>query len=184
MEKEINENYDCLNETIKTTQSNTRTQLMNLALLNNSKNFKEVLENYYKLLKEESYSILFCDKFKNSYSIIIDLIIDSIKGRNGTNEDKIIERFENDNNYKEYTKNNWNWFVISNVIHQMFFNNNDEIELNKNGVSQTLEKIYKLKPDFKTNFKFELEKSKADIEEYVDDYELGDIIKAIKIYKK
>ena len=72
--------------------------------------------------------------------------------------------------------------MINNVIHQMFFNNNNEIQLNENGVSETLEKIYKLKPDFKTNFKSELEKAEYDIKRYVDRYKLGDIIKAIKIF--
>ena len=151
--------------------------------MNNSQNFKTFLENYYKLLKEESISSLFGDYFKNSYSNIIDLIIDNMKGKNGTDADKIIELKEG-KSYKVYFQENWNYFMINNVIHQMFFNNNDEIKLNKNGVSQTLEKIYKLKPDFKTNFKSELEKAKDDIENYVDDYKLGDIIKAIKIYVK
>ena len=63
-----------------------------------------------------------------------------MKGKNGTNSDKIIEHYEKDNKYIEYDKGAWNWFLISNVIHQMFFNNNDEIQLNKNGVSQTLKK--------------------------------------------
>lgn len=182
LEKEIKENYNCLNETIQTTQSNMRIQFLYLAL-NNSQNFKTFLENYYKLLKEESISSLFSDNFKNSYSVIIDLVIDSMKGKNGTDVDKIIESKET-NNYKKYNETEWNWFLINNVIHQMFFNNNDEILLNKNGVSQTLEKIYKLNPDFKTNFKSELEEAKTQIEKYVTDYKLGDIIKAIKIYKK
>ena len=149
--------------------------------MNNSQNFKTFLENYYKLLKEESISSLFSDNFKNSYSVVIDLVIDSMKGKNGTDVDTIIESKET-NNYKKYNETEWNWFLINNVIHQMFFNNNDEILLNKNGVSQTLEKIYKLNPDFKTNFKSELEESKTQIERYVNDYKLGDIIKAIKIY--
>ena len=104
-----------------------------------------------------------------------------MKAKNGTDTDKIIESKEN-NNYKKYNESEWNWFMVNNVIHQMFYNNNDEFQLNKNVVSQTLEKIYKLNPDFKTNFKAELEESKTQIERYVNDYKLGDIIKAIKIY--
>ena len=154
-----------------------RTHLIYFAL-NNSTNFKNILENYYKLLQEGGYSFLLDDK--NSYDIINELIIDSIKGKNGTNEDKIVE--SDKNNYKKYTPNEWNWFLINNVIHQMFFNNNNEIQLNENGVSETLEKIYKLKPDFKTNFKSELENAEYDIKRYVDRYKLGDIIKAIKIF--
>ena len=177
LEKEINDNYDELNKTIEKIQSDMRTHLIYFAL-NNSTNFKTILENYCKLLKESGYLFLFDDK--NSFDIINELIIDSIKGKNGTNEDKIVE--SDKNNYKKYTPNEWNWFLINNVIHQMFFNNNNGIQLNKNGVSETLEKIYKLNPDFKTNFKSELEKSKADIEEYVVDYKLCDIIKAIKIF--
>lgn len=177
LEKEINENYDELNKTIEKIQSDMRTHLIYFAL-NNSTNFKTILENYYKLLKESGYLFLFDDK--NSFDIINELIIDSIKGKNGTNEDKIVE--SDKNNYKKYDPSEWNWFLINNVIHQMFFNNNNDIQLNKNGVSETLEKIYKLNPDFKTNFKSELEKAEFDIKAYVEDYKLGDIIKAIKIF--
>ena len=154
-----------------------RTHLIYFAL-NNSTNFKNILDNYHKLLKESGYLFLFDDQ--NSFDIINDLIIDSIKGKNGTNEDKIVEGEAN--NYKKYTPMEWNWFLINNVIHQMFFNNNNDIQLNENGVSETLEKIYKLNPDFKTNFKSELEKAEFDIKAYVEDYKLGDIIKAIKIF--
>ena len=177
LEKDISENNDEFNKTIENIQSDMRTHLIYFAL-NNSTNFKNILENYYKLLKEGGYSFLLDDK--NSYDIINELIIDSIKGKNGTNEDKIVE--SDKNNYKKYTPNEWNWFLINNVIHQMFFNNNNEIQLNENGVSETLEKIYKLKPDFKTNFKSELENAEYDIKRYVDRYKLGDIIKAIKIF--
>ena len=177
LEKDISENNDEFNKTIENIQSDMRTHLIYFAL-NNSTNFKNILENYYKLLKEGGYSFLLDDK--NSYDIINELIIDSIKGKNGTNEDKIVE--SDKNNYKKYTPQNWNWFLINNVIHQMFFNNNNEIQLNENGVSETLEKIYKLKPDFKTKFKIELENAKYDIKGYVDRYKLGDIIKAIKIF--
>ena len=175
LEKEMNENYEVLNKTIEAIQSDMRTHLIYFAL-NNSTNFKTIFENYYKLLKEVDYSFLFEDK--NSYDVINELIIDSIKGKNGNNEDKIVEYGEK--NYKKYTQEEWNWFLINNVIHQMFFNN--DIQLNENGVSQTLEKIYELNPDFKTNFKSELEKAEFDIERYVDRYKLGDIIKAIKIF--
>ena len=184
LQKGINEKYDSLKETMQTIQSNTRTQLIYLVLSNNSQNFKAFLENYFKLLKEESNSSIFNDDHKNSYNIVVDLLNDGLNGKNGTDSEKIIEYHEKDNNYKEYNDESWNWFLISNVIHQMLFNNNDEIQLNKNGVSQTLKKIYKLKPYFKKNFKSKLEKAKADIEDYVDGYKLGDIIKAIKIYKK
>ena len=177
LEKEINDNYYELNKTIEKIQSDMRTHLIYFAL-NNSTNFKTILENYCKLLKESGYLFLFDDK--NSFDIINELIIDSIKGKNGTNEDKIVE--SDKNNYKKYTPIEWNWFLINNVIHQMFFNNNNDIQLNKNGVSETLEKIYKLNPDFKTNFKSELEKAEFDIKAYVEDYKLGDIIKAIKIF--
>ena len=177
LEKEINDNYYELNKTIEKIQSDMRTHLIYFAL-NNSTNFKNILDNYYKLLKESGYLFLFDDK--NSFDIINELIIDSIKGKNGTNEDKIVE--SDKNNYKKYTPEEWNWFLINNVIHQMFFNNNNDIQLNENGVSETLEKIYKLNPDFKTNFKSELEKAEFDIKAYVEDYKLGDIIKAIKIF--
>ena len=158
LEKEINENYDELNKTIEKIQSDMRTHLIYFAL-NNSTNFKNILDNYYKLLKESGYLFLCGDK--NAYDVINELIIDSIKGKNGTNEDKIVE--SDKNNYKKYDPSEWNWFLINNVIHQMFFNNNYDIQLNENGVSETLEKIYKLKPDFKTNFKSELEKAEFDI---------------------
>ena len=182
LEKEINENYDLLNEKIKEIQSDMRIQSLYFAFNVNSQNFKTILQNYYKLLKEVNPSFLsFYDEFKKSYDIIIDLIINSIKGKNGTNVDKIIESSET-TNYKKYDQTNWNWFLISNVIHQMFYSNNDDIELNEKGVSQTLEKIYILQPDFKNNFELELEEAKWDIRRYVDRCNLGDIIKAIKIY--
>ena len=181
IEKEIKENYDYFNETNQTIKSDMRIQSIYLSL-NNSQNFKTFLENYYKLLKECSYSFLFDDKFKTSYDHIIELIIDSIKGKNGTNSDKIVEKSET-TDYKKYNDSEWNWFLINNVIHQMFYNNdNDDIQLNENFVSKTLEKIYILKPDFKTNFKSELDRAKFDIIYYVDVFNLGYIIKAIKIY--
>ena len=181
IEKEIKENYDYFNETNQTIRSDMRIQSIYLSL-NNSQNFKTFLENYYKLLKECSYSFLFDDKHKTSYDHTIELIIDSIKGKNGTNSDKIVEKSET-TDYKKYNDSEWNWFLINNVIHQMFYNNdNDDIQLNENFVSKTLEKIYILKPDFKTNFKSELERAKFDIIFYVYVFNLGYIIKAIKIY--
>ena len=182
LEKEINENYDLLNEKIKKIQSDMRIQSLYFAFNVNSQNFKTILQNYYKLLKEVNHSFLrFEDKFKGSYDIIIDLIINSIKGKNGTSVDKIIESSET-TNYKKYDDSNWNWFLINNVIHQMFYSNKDDIELNEEGVFQTLEKIYILQPDFKNNFELELEVAKWQIKSYVEDYNLGDIIKAIKLY--
>ena len=55
LQKGINEKYDCLKETMQTIQSNTRTQLIYLVLLNNSQNFKAFLENYFTIERRKQF---------------------------------------------------------------------------------------------------------------------------------
>ena len=60
----------------------------------------------------------------------------------------------------------------------MMFSN--DIELDTNGVKQTLEKIYKLRPEFKEDYKLDLECQEYDIERYIREFKLCQIIKVIK----
>ena len=144
--------------------------------LNNSQYFKSILEDHYNQIKEKSFSTLFNEYYKESYNVIIDLIFDSIKKINGTKSDKVIEYSEGEK-YEEYIPNEWNWFLINNVIHQMIFD--DKIELSEYGVEETLEKIYEKKPYFK-QYKSKLEEAKRDIKGYVKGYKLCEVIKGIR----
>ena len=49
---------------------------------------------------------------------------------------------------KKNNDSEWNWFLINNVIYEMFFY---DIKLNEDDVDETLENIYKLNPEFKKN---------------------------------
>ena len=145
--------------------------------------FRNMMENRYEKIKDKNaYSALFSNFYKESYSIIVGLLYEHSKGKNGKDKNKIIE-WINGKKYSRYDDSNWNWFLITNVIYQMLYS--DEVELNEEGVEQTLEKIYKLMPTFK-NYKNKLYKAKKDIKAYLKDYELYEVIKAIKsiIYPK
>ena len=54
------------------------------------------------------------------------------------------------------------------------------MDLDVNGVKQTLEKIYKLRPEFKEDYKFDLECQEYDIEKYIREFKICQIIKGIK----
>ena len=55
-----------------------------------------------------------------------------------------------------------------------------DIEPNEIGVSQTLKKIYLLKPEFKQNFKFKLGNAEKNNKNYIKEYKLSDILNGIK----
>lgn len=168
-----------LDQKIEENIANVQMQILFLTF-NNFQNFKGILQAHYDKLAEESTSNLFSEKYKESYNTIIDFIFQNVKGENGKDKTKIIEFSGNTKykKYKEYDHSNWNAFLINNVIYQMIFD--EDAELNENEVEKTLERIYSLKPDFKKLFKSELEKALSDIKEYVKDYNLGNVIKGIK----
>ena len=56
----------------------------------------------------------------------------------------------------------------------------NDIEPNESGVSQTLEKIYLSKPEFKQNFKLELGNAVNNNKNYIKEYKLIDILNGIK----
>ena len=138
-----------------------QTQLLFLTS-NDFENFKSILQAHYNYLSEFNQSVLFKDHYKLSYECIIDFIFQNIRGKNGIDSNKIFEFEMND--YKEYTNGTWNAFLINNVLFQMLFSN--DIELNLDGIEKTLEKIYKLKPEFKNDYEFQLEKPVEDIKRY------------------
>ena len=57
-----------------------------------------------------------------------------------------------------------------------------DIVLSENGVEQTMEKIYKLRPEFKEDYKFKLEWSKSDIERYIVEFKICQIITVVAHY--
>ena len=173
---ENEDNLSKLDQKIEENIANVQMQILFLTF-NNFQNFKSILQAHYDKLAKESTSVLFREKYKGSYNAIIELIFQSVKGENGKDITKIIE-FSGNTKYKEYTQENWNWFLINNVIYQMIFD--EDAELNENEVEKTLETIYSLKPDFKKLFKSKLERSLKDIKSYVKDYNLGNVIKGIK----
>ena len=142
---------------------------------NNLGNFKIPFEEYYNRLKQNSDSNLFTEYYKCSFDIIVQSIFEIIKRNKDKDNNKIIE-YSGGIEYKSYTNQNWNWFLINNVIYQMIF---CDIKLNEDGVDETLDNIYELNQDFK-KYKSELEKSKSDIKTYVKEYRLGNILEGIK----
>ena len=130
-------------------------------------------------MEESSNSALFNPSYKESYNVITDVIFENINLKNGTNINEIKHfNIKNEKSFKEYDKGNWNAFLINNVIFNMIFD--DEIELNKNGVEQTLKKIYKLDSELEKNYNSILEKAENDIKQYIEDFKVCDIIKGIK----
>lgn len=146
---------------------------------NNFENFKTIFEEYYNKLprRYSGFSNLFDDK--PSYNNIVEIIFENIKRNKEGNNKKIIEHSEN-KKYERYDASEWNWFLINNVIYQMFF---CDIKLNEEGVEEALKNIYKINQDFEKKYKSKLESAKYDIKAYVKDYELGKLIGAIKNFK-
>ena len=182
LKNDIINNSDNINELRNKLEkyiSNTKENLIFLAY-NNSENFKNIFELYYKKIKNEKTFLLTEEEYKTSYDNVVDCIFNTVTGKNGDDPNKVIE-FESNYDYKEYkkyVKNEWNWFMINNVIFQMMFSN--DIELDVNGVEQTLEKIYKLRPEFKEDYKFDLECQILDIKIYIEEFKICQIIKVIK----
>ena len=183
LKNDIINNSDNINELRNKLEkyiSNTKENLIFLAY-NNSENFKNIFELYYKKIqKGKTFFLTDEKKYKSSYDSIVDCIFNTVTGKNGDDPNKVIE-FESNYDYKEYKKydaNEWNWFIINNVIFQMMFSN--DIELDTNGVKQTLEKIYKLRPEFKEDYKFDLECQILDIIRYILEFKICQIIKGIK----
>ncbi len=182
LKNDIINNSDNINELRNKLEkyiSNTKENLIFLAY-NNSENFKNIFELYYKKIKNGTLFLFDEKKYKSSYDSIVDCIFNTVTGKNGDAPNKVIE-FESNYDYKEYkkyVKNEWNWFIINNVIFQMMFSN--DIELDVNGVKQTLEKIYKLRPEFKEDYKFDLECKILDIIIYIEEFKICQIIKVIK----
>ena len=58
-----------------------------------------------------------------------------------------------------------------------------DIKLSEDGLDEALENIYKLNPEFKRKFKSELELSKKDIQIYLKDFKLAEVIRGIKSLK-
>ena len=183
LKNDIINNSDNINELRNKLEkyiSNTKENLIFLAY-NNSENFKNIFELYYKKIqKVKTFFLTEEEKYKTSYDSIVDCIFNTVTGKNGDEPNKVIE-FESNYDYKKYKKydaNEWNWFIINNVIFQMMFSN--DIELDVNGVKQTLEKIYKLRPEFKEDYKFDLERQEFDIIRYIWEFKICQIIKGIK----
>ena len=182
LKNDIINNSDNINELRNKLEkyiSNTKENLIFLAY-NNSENFKNIFELYYKKIKNEKTMLLTEEEYKRSYDNVVDCIFDTVTGKNGDDPNKVIE-FELNYDYKKYKKyeaNEWNWFIINNMIFQMMFSN--DVDLDVNGVEQTLEKIYKLRPEFKEDYKFDLERQEFDIIRYIWEFKICQIIKGIK----
>ena len=146
--------------------------------LKNPQNFKCVLENHYNQLVESSDSVLFNPSYKESYNVMTNMIFENINLKNGTNINEIKHFKVNEKSFFKSDNRNWNAFLINNVIFNMIFD--DEIEINKNGVEQTLKKIYKLDSELEKNYNSELEKAENDTKQYIEDFKVCDIIKGIK----
>ena len=182
LKNDIINNSDNINELSNKLEkyiSNTKANLIFLAY-NNSENFNNIFQLYYKKIKNEKTLLLTEEKYKTSYDNVVDCIFNTVTGKNGDDPNKVIEGKPNDGykEYKEYTSENWNWFLINNVIFQMMFSN--DIDLDVNGVKQTLEKIYKLRPEFENDYGFSLNWAKFDIERYIKEFKICQIIKVIK----
>ena len=146
----------------------------------NLNNFKTIFEEYYKQLTKKNNSKLFREYYKPSFNIIVEIIFEHMKRDKEKDNRKVMELSDGEK-YENYFFAEWNWFLINNVIYQMIF---CDIELSENGVEEALKNIYKWKPDFEIKYKSQLEWAKNDIEAYIKDFEIGKVIKKIKISKK
>ena len=174
---DLNNDLNDLNKKMEKYFSFIKKQILFL-VLNNHQDFLNVMEAFYQELSQDNiYSNLFGKVYKSSYNDSIQFLYKSYKGINGKEQNKILEF--NHTKYEEYDQSNWNAFLMNNVIYQMLYS--DDISLNKNGVDQILEKIFKFKPFF-TKYKTKLEESKRDIKVYLYDYKLYDVIRTIKNY--
>jgi hypothetical protein len=100
--------------------------------------------------------------------------------RNKENDNNKVMEYSSKAKYELYNANEWNWFLINNVIYQMIF---CDIKLNEEGVDETVENIFKFRPDFE-KYKFYIEWAKSDIKNYVKDFKLGQILEGLKGFKK
>ena len=177
LEEKTTDNTNKVND-LEKNYSSLQNQIFILTF-NNLGNFKSPFEEYYNKLKKNSTSVLFGEYFKPSYDIIVEIIFENMKRDKEKDNNKVIESSES-KKYELYDKSNWNWFLINNVIYQMIF---CDIKLNEEGVDETVENIFKFRPDFE-KYKFDIELAIFDIKNYVKDFKLGQILEGLKGFKK
>ena len=103
LKNDIINNSDNINELRNKLEkyiSNTKENLIFLAY-NNSENFKNIFELYYKKIKNEKTMLLTEEEYKRSYDNVVDCIFDTVTGKNGDDPNKVIE-FELNYDYKKY----------------------------------------------------------------------------------
>ena len=177
LEEKTTDNTNKVND-LEKNYSSLQNQIFILTF-NNLGNFKSPFEEYYNKLKKNSTSVLFGEYFKPSYDIIVEIIFENMKRDKEKDNNKVIESSEG-KPYELYSAENWNWFLINNVIYQMIF---CDIKLNEEGVDETVENIFKFRPDFE-KYKLYIEWKKSDIKVYVKDFKLGQILEGLKGFKK
>ena len=177
LEEKTTDNTNKVND-LEKNYSSLQNQIFILTF-NNFGNFKSPFEEYYNKLKKNSTSVLFREYYKPSYDIIVEIIFENMKRDKEKDNNKVIESSES-KKYELYNGSEWNWFLINNVIYQMIF---CDIKLNEEGVDETVENIFKFRPDFE-KYKFYIEWVKSDIKVYVKDFKLGQILEGLKGFKK
>ena len=104
LKNDIINNSDNINELRNKLEkyiSNTKENLIFLAY-NNSENFKNIFELYYKKIqKGKTFFLTDEKKYKSSYDSIVDCIFNTVTGKNGDDPNKVIE-FESNYDYKKY----------------------------------------------------------------------------------
>ena len=147
--------------------------------IKNEKNleyFKDIMNRYYNALIILD-DIIFFINHKSGYDYLIELIFEEITEKNSNNCDKLLE-FPGCDNYNGWMRSNWNYFLIRNSIHQMFYCEN--VELNEKLFDNIYEKLAKLIPNLKSYNKERFSKSKYDIKEYYKYYQIYYIIEVLK----
>ena len=177
LEEKTTDNTNKVND-LEKNYSSLQNQIFILTF-NNLGNFKSPFEEYYNKLKKNSTSVLFGEYFKPSYDIIVEIIFENMKRDKEKDNNKVIESSES-KKYELYNGSEWNWFLINNVIYQMIF---CDIKLNEEGVDETVENIFKFRPDFE-KYKFDIKLAIFDIKNYVKDFKLGQILEGLKGFKK
>ena len=116
------------------------------APIDDYKYFETIMEQYYKSIYNENLC-LFQERHKVSYDCIVYSLFKTLNGNHGTNPNELFEFGEE--NYKNYSGVNWNYFLLNNIFRQMIFS--DDIEINENGVEQMKKKLNKFNNEL-TNF--------------------------------
>ena len=134
--------------------------------------FNQGIEKFYdNIICKCNYIFENSSRFKDSFKYFGNYLFEELIGKNGKNENKIIEFDVKFDDYKD--SSNWNAFFIRNFFHKYIYSNYKEINVN------VINDIYDAIKD-KCDEYISYDKPKHDMSAYIMAFERFEIMKFIK----